>query len=56
MDDPGILKKNNAECLLGPTVGGKSKIECQNRSYEAGRILEEAGVTFALITDLLRSH
>ena len=36
---------------MGPTVGGKSKIECQNRSYEAGRILEEAGVTFALITD-----
>ena len=48
---PEFLKKNNAECLLGPTVGGKSKIECQNRSYEAGRILEEAGVTFALITD-----
>ena len=38
---PEFLKKNNAECLLGPTVGGKSKIECQNRSYEAGRILEE---------------
>lgn len=45
------LKKNNVQCLLGPTVGGKSKIEVQHRSFEAGRILEEAGVTFALITD-----
>lgn len=45
------LKKNNVQCLLGPTVGGKSKVECQNSSFEAGRILEEAGVTFALITD-----
>lgn len=45
------LKKNNTQCLLGPTVGGKSKFEIKNRSFEAGRILEEAGVTFALITD-----
>ena len=48
---PEVLKKNNAQCLLGPTVGGKSKVETQNRSFDAGRILEEAGVTFALITD-----
>ncbi|MEY8394646.1 amidohydrolase [Lachnospiraceae bacterium 45-P1] len=48
---PEVLKKNNAQCLLGPTVGGKSKVEIQNRSFDAGRILEEAGITFALITD-----
>mgnify|MGYP001096045701 FL=1 len=48
---PEVLKKNNAQCLLGPTVGGKSKVEVQNRSFDAGRILEEAGITFALITD-----
>lgn len=45
------LKKNNVQCLLGPTVGGKSKFESKNKTFEAGRILEEAGVTFALITD-----
>ncbi len=48
---PEVLKKNNAQCLLGPTVGGKSKVEVRNRSFDAGRILEEAGITFALITD-----
>jgi len=48
---PEVLKKNNAQCLLGPTVGGKSKVEIQNRSFDAGRILEEAGITFALIPD-----
>ena len=26
-------------------------MEIQNRSFDAGRILEEAGITFALITD-----
>lgn len=45
------LKKNHVQCLLGPTVGGKSKYESKFQSFEAGRILEEAGVTFALITD-----
>lgn len=48
---PEVLKKNNTQCLLGPTVGGKGKVETQNRSFDAGRILEEAGITFALITD-----
>ena len=45
------LAKNHVQCLLGPTVGGKSKMELSHRSFDAGRILEEAGVTFGLITD-----
>ena len=45
------LVKNHVQCLLGPTVGGKGKFETRHKTFEAGRILEEAGVTFGLITD-----
>ena len=47
----GELVENHVQCLLGPTVGGKGKIESRNKTFEAGRILEEAGITFGLITD-----
>lgn len=45
------LKTNHTACLLGPTVGGKGKMESRNKTFAAGRMLEEAGVLFGLITD-----
>ena len=45
------LVRNHVQCLLGPTVGGKGKIEARNKTFEAGQILENAGITFGLITD-----
>lgn len=45
------LKANHTACLLGPTVGGKGKMESRNKTFAAGRMLEEAGVLFGLITD-----
>ena len=43
--------RNHVQCLLGPTVGGKGKIEARNKTFKAGQILENAGITFGLITD-----
>lgn len=45
------LVRNHVQCLLGPTVGGKGKIEARNKTFKAGQILENAGITFGLITD-----
>lgn len=45
------LKSNHVSCLLGPTVGGKGKFESRNKTFAAGRMMEEAGILFGLITD-----
>lgn len=45
------LVENKVECLLGPTVGGKGKVESKNKTFAAGKILEDAGLLFAFITD-----
>ena len=45
------LKEAGAYYLIGPTIGGKSKVEVQNRRYDAPAILEKAGVEFSLTTD-----
>ena len=45
------LKKNNVQCIIGPTAGGKGKLESRNKSFSSGRILEENGITFAIMTD-----
>ena len=36
---------------MGPTFGGKSKIELQHKSFDTPRALYEAGVDIAIITD-----
>lgn len=48
---PDELAQNNVQCLIGPTLGGKSKFETRNKTFEAAKILEEAGITFGIITD-----
>ena len=45
------LKEAGAHYILGPTVGGKSKLEVEDKRYDAPAILEKAGVEFTLTTD-----
>ena len=45
------LKEAGAHYIIGPTVGGKSKLEVEDKRYDAPAILEKAGVEFSLTTD-----
>ena len=45
------LAKEGLPAFVGPTFGGKSKVELQNKSFDTCRVLAEAGVPFAIITD-----
>lgn len=46
-----FLAKKGVDVIIGPTLSSKSKIELQNLTFETGRILYEAGVKFAIMTD-----
>ena len=46
-----VLKENNQTVILGPTLGNKSKYELKAKSFDSGRVLYEAGVNFAIMTD-----
>ncbi len=46
-----ILKEKNIKCIIGPTMHAKSKPEVQNKTYDAGKILHDNGVEFAIMTD-----
>lgn len=45
------LKAKNVQCIIGPAAGGKSKFELKNKNLECGRIFEENGIDFAIMTD-----
>lgn len=45
------LAKEGKPAFVGPTLGGKSKIELENKSFDTPRVLHEAGVPIAIITD-----
>ena len=45
------LAKDGKPAFVGPSLGGKSKIELQNKSFETPRVLADAGVKFCIITD-----
>ena len=45
------LKRAGAKCILGPLLTDRSKIELRNLSFSAPRVLYEAGIKFALMTD-----
>ncbi|MBQ6012997.1 MAG: amidohydrolase [Firmicutes bacterium] len=38
-------------CFVGPTFGGKSKIELSNKTFDTPRILNENGLCVSIITD-----
>ena len=46
-----MLKRENIKIIIGPLLSERSKIELKNLTYAAPRILWEAGVKFALMTD-----
>jgi imidazolonepropionase-like amidohydrolase len=45
------LGKKGVSVIIGPTLTAKPKIELQNLTFETGRVLYEAGVKFAIMTD-----
>ena len=45
------LKNNNQTVILGPTLGNKSKYELKAKSFDSAKVLYEAGVNFAIMTD-----
>lgn len=47
----GRLIEQGAGIIIGPLLSERSKIELKNLSFAAPRILDEAGIPFALMTD-----
>ena len=45
------LVEQGAGIIIGPLLSERSKIELKNLSFSAPRILEEAGIRFAMMTD-----
>lgn len=48
---PEYIKEHNVRLILGPTLGSKSKYELRNKSFKSAKILFDAGVEFAIMTD-----
>lgn len=46
-----VLKQNNQAVIIGPTLGNKSKYELKAKSFDSGKVLYNAGVEFAIMTD-----
>jgi len=45
------LKAAGKPCLIGPTFGSRVKYELRNKSFETPKILFDAGIKVAIITD-----
>ena len=45
------LKEAGKSCLIGPTFGSRVKYELKNKSFETPKILFDAGIKIAIITD-----
>lgn len=45
------LAKDGKSAIIGPTLGHKSKFELKNKSFDTPKILQDAGVKFAIMTD-----
>lgn len=48
---PEYVKKYNQRVIIGPTMGAKSKYELRNKTFKMGKILKDAGIDFAIMTD-----
>lgn len=46
-----ILREEGKPALVGPSLTDRSKIELRNQTFDTPRILHEAGVKIAIITD-----
>ena len=45
------LAKEGFPAFVGPSLGGKSKVDLQSKSFTTPRVLTEAGVKVSIITD-----
>lgn len=45
------LAAEGKPCLVGPTLGSRSKVELKYKSFETPKILVDAGIKIAIITD-----
>ena len=45
------LAKEGKPALVGPTFGSRTKFELKNKSFDTPRVLNEAGLKIAIITD-----
>ncbi|MCF7923799.1 MAG: amidohydrolase [Candidatus Izimaplasma sp.] len=45
------IKKHKVPLIIGPTLGSKSKYELRNKTFESAKILKEANIDFAIMTD-----
>ncbi len=48
---PEVLKEHNKGIIIGPTLHNRSKMEVRNMSFDGGKVYEEYGIPFALMTD-----
>jgi imidazolonepropionase-like amidohydrolase len=48
---PEYLKAHNQRLIIGPTLGSKSKYELRNKTFKSAKILKDAGIQFAIMTD-----
>jgi len=48
---PEYLKAHHQRVIIGPTLGSKSKYELRNKTFKAGKILNDNQVEFAIMTD-----
>lgn len=47
----GLLKLYNIPVVVGPNISARTKIELKEASFETPKVLYEAGVKFAIMTD-----
>lgn len=46
-----ILKERNAKCAIGPAFVNRAKVEMENVGYSVGKVLSDASVPMAILTD-----
>ncbi|MCK9471841.1 MAG: amidohydrolase [Bacilli bacterium] len=45
------LKDHNVKVIIGPTLGSKSKYELRNKSFKSAKVLQDASIDYAIMTD-----
>ena len=48
---PEFLKEHHTRCILGPTLGNKSKYELKAKSFISAKVLYENNIQFAFMSD-----
>jgi imidazolonepropionase-like amidohydrolase len=48
---PDLVKESGVPVIIGPTLGMASKYELVNKSFKSGKVLEDKGIEFAIMTD-----